>query len=300
MDFDDLKMGQGGSQKSPPSPRPTSARDLRPRTSQHSLPSLRQVYFFMDLEPFPDEIHLLILSFVPARDLLLRCRRVSQRWKRLVDSPSLWRIKCEREHRREILRAAEMCQDFSWPKVYLKKPFSRNLLRNPCGTEQLDHWSAVHGGDEWRVEDNHSVLEGAESQTCFVTSFEWCEKSQVIDLLQEGLWEHFLDVHQPVICISDWYAGRNDCGCQYQIKVQLLAADKKTVIKEFTMTPDPIPQWNDARYHQVYHEFCHYGPGVRYVTFVHKGRDTQFWKGWYGARISGSSVIVECKNLEPC
>ncbi|KAG9478261.1 hypothetical protein GDO78_013318 [Eleutherodactylus coqui] len=198
-------MGQGGSQKSPPSPRPTSARDLRPRTSQHSLPSLRQVYFFMDLEPFPDEIHLLILSFVPARDLLLRCRRVSQRWKRLVDSPSLWRIKCEREHRREILRAAEMCQDFSWPKVYLKKPFSRNLLRNPCGTEQLDHWSAVHGGDEWRVEDNHSVLEGAESQTCFVTSFEWCEKSQVIDLLQEGLWEHFLDVHQPVICISDWW-----------------------------------------------------------------------------------------------
>lgn len=254
----------------------------------------------MDLEPFPDDILLLILSFVSAQDLILRCRHVSRRWKHLVDSPSLWRIKCEREHRREILLAAEMCHDFRWQRVTIKKPFLRNLLHNPFGTGNLMHWIVKHGGDGWRVEDNRSVLEGAEKQTCFVTSFSWCQKRQIVDLIQNGLWGHFLDVHQPVICISDWYAGRQDCGCIYKIKVQLLADDKQTVIQEFTMDPDPIPQWNDTTYRQVSHEFRGYGPGVRYVNFVHRGKDTQFWKGWYGARITNSSVTVKCDNLEPC
>ncbi|KAM3911784.1 F-box only protein 27 isoform 2-T2 [Leptodactylus fuscus] len=281
-------MGQRGSQMLPPSSL-TAAQEFSPRP---------HVKFFMNLEPFPDEILLFILSFVPARDLILRCRLVSWRWKRLVDSPSPWRIKCEREHRRNVLFAAEMCPDFSWQRVCLKDPFSRNLLRNPCGAEKLNHWSVVNGGDGWRVEDNHSMLEVAEIQTCFVSSFQWCKKSQVIDLVQEGLWEHVLDVHQPVICISDWFAGRNDCGCVYQIKVQLLAADKKSVIKEFSRAPEPIPQWNDTCYHQVYYEFRNYGPGVRYVKFTHGGKDTQFWKGWYGARISNSSVTVKCEKLD--
>ncbi|XP_056397040.1 F-box only protein 27-like isoform X2 [Hyla sarda] len=256
--------------------------------------------FFMDLEPFPDDILFSILSFVPTQDLVLRCRRVSRRWKCLVDSASLWRMKCERERMRDTLLAAEMCGSMPWQRVTIKKPFARNLLRNPCGMDGLNHWSFRHGGNGWRVEDNHSIIEGAKNQICFVTSFSWCEKSQFVDLLREGLWEHFLDVHQPVICISDWYAGRQDCGCVYRITVQLLAADSETVLQEFTMAPDPIPQWNDTQYHQVTHEFRHYGPGVRYVKFTHRGKDTQFWKGWYGARITNSSVIVKCDNLEPC
>ncbi|XP_071979914.1 F-box only protein 27-like isoform X2 [Engystomops pustulosus] len=280
-------MGQGGSQE---------------------LPSLRstvnpepQVEFFMDLEPFPDDILVMILSFVQERDLILHCRRVSRRWKHLVDAPSLWRIKCERERRREILHAAEMCPDFQWQRACLKNPFSRNLLRNPCGTERLNHWSVMNGGDGWSVEENRTMLEGAESQTSFVTSFSWCKKSQVIDLVQDGLWGHYLDVHQPIICISDWYAGRNDCGCVYGISVQLLAADRKTVIKEYSAAPDPIPQWNDEHYRQVSHEFQQYGPGVRYVNFTHKGKDTQFWKGWYGPRISNSSVTLKRGgDMEPC
>ncbi|XP_075042915.1 F-box only protein 27 isoform X2 [Mixophyes fleayi] len=254
----------------------------------------------MDLEPLPDEVLLLIFSFLPARDLIAHCRCVSQRWKYLVDSPSLWRMKCEHERKTEILRAADMCHDFSWQSVCLKKPFSRNLVRNSCGAEQLQHWHALHRADGWAVENNYSVLEGAESQTCFVTSFLWCEKTQIVDLLRAGLWEHFLDVHQPIIHVSDWYAGRRDCGCVYEIKVQLLAVDRKTVIQEFKEKPEPIPQWNDTKYQQVSHEFHSYGPGVRYVSFMHKGKDSQFWQGWYGARISNSSVTLKCRNTEPC
>ncbi|XP_073497789.1 F-box only protein 27-like [Phyllobates terribilis] len=293
-------MGQSGSKESD---QPPSAREELPAklaSYQGASQRLKQVAFFMDLEPFPEEILLLILSFVAAQDLVLRCRLVSRRWRHLVDSPSLWRIKCERDQRREILLAAEMCPDVSWQRLYLKTPFSRNLLRNPFGAEQLKHWEAKHGGDGWKVEENCSVLDGAERTTCFVTSFGWCRKSQIIDLLQEGLAEHFLDVHQPCICISDWYAGRCDCGCVYKIKVQLLAENKQTVLKEFSLDPEPIPQWNDAHYQEVSYEFRHYGPGVRYVKFDHRGKDTKFWKGWYGARITNSSVTVKCHNLEPC
>ncbi|KAM4020698.1 F-box only protein 27 [Anomaloglossus baeobatrachus] len=303
-------MGQGSSQGISSS----SAREKSPFRSSSSRKmlddaltsvykysrNLQHVEFFMDLEPFPEEILLLILSFVPSLDLLLHCRLVSRRWRRLVDAPTLWRTKCERDRRREILLAAEMCGDFSWQRVCLKTPFSKNLLRNPYGAERLKHWTVRNGGDGWTVEVNLSALEGAERQTCFVTSFSWCEKSQIIDLLQEGLWEHLLDVHQPSICISDWYAGRQDCGCVYRIKVQLLAADKHTVVKEFSLAPEPIPQWNDTSYHQVSHEFRQYGAGVRYVKFSHTGKDTQFWKGWYGARMTNSSVTVKCHNLEPC
>ncbi|XP_073405153.1 F-box only protein 17-like [Dendrobates tinctorius] len=263
-------------------------------------PPPQRVEFFMDLEPFPEEILLLILSFVPAQDLVLRCRLVSRRWKHLVDSPSVWRIKCEREHKKEILLMAEKCRSFAWPKVYVMSPFSRNLLRNPFGAEILSHWNIIHGALGWGVETNLSVLEGAEQQICFVTSFMWCKKFQIIDLLQEGLSEHLLDVHQPSICISDWYAGRHNCGCVYKIKVQLLAANKQTILKEFSMAPEPIPQWNDTRYRQVSYEFRKYGPGVRYVKFCHKGKDTKSWNGWYGARITNSSVTVRCHSLEPC
>lgn len=44
---------------------------------------------------------------------------------------------------------------------------------------------------------------------------------------------------------------------------------------------------------KITHTFSDYGPGVRFVYFEHGGQDTVYWKGWYGARITHSSVTVE-------
>lgn len=302
-------MGQQSSHQEEPLPKYTSFSDN---------------IYIKDLDQLPDEVLLLILSYVPAGDLDY-CRCVSRRWKCLVDSPTIWRIKCQRMNRRDVLHVADMCQNTPWKRLYMAKPFSRNLVLNPCGsggpfvnyavmgrngrifcgkdistTKLLQHWDIKNGGDGWAVERSRVALEDGESPTCFVTSYGWCEKQQIIDLVKEGLWEHFLDVHQPPICISDWYGGRHDCGCVYSLKVQLLAVDKIAVLQEFAITPDPIPQWNDEKYTQVSHEFRGYGPGVRYVKFMHKGKDSQFWKGRYGARITNSSVIIKYENIEPC
>ena len=43
---------------------------------------------------------------------------------------------------------------------------------------------------------------------------------------------------------------------------------------------------------QMTHVFRNYGPGVRYVKFVHGGKDNKYWKGWYGIRVTDSCVEI--------
>ncbi|XP_037740395.1 F-box only protein 17 [Chelonia mydas] len=242
----------------------------------------------------PDELLALILSWVPGRLLVTRCRLVCRRWRDLLDGPTVWRLQGERRPGlRATLAAARLCLPPQWSRICLLEPLGRNLLRNPCGQDQFRHWQVEHGGNGWKVEENRCPVEGAPAQTCFVSSFEWCIKSQLVDLLKQGLWEELLDNYQPEIYISDWWGAREDCGCEYSICVKLLAADGRTVIAKFQANPDPIQQWNDAQYHQVSYWFRQYGRGVRYVHFLHKGKDTHFWAGHYGARITNSTVMVK-------
>ena len=43
---------------------------------------------------------------------------------------------------------------------------------------------------------------------------------------------------------------------------------------------------------QVEHCFKEYPDNVRFVKFYHGGTDRQFWAGHYGAKMTGSSVII--------
>lgn len=43
---------------------------------------------------------------------------------------------------------------------------------------------------------------------------------------------------------------------------------------------------------QISHTFQNYPPGVRYIWFQHGGQDTQFWAGWYGIRVTNSSITI--------
>lgn len=47
---------------------------------------------------------------------------------------------------------------------------------------------------------------------------------------------------------------------------------------------------------QVTHAFSDYGPGMRVISFEHGGQDTKFWDGWFGVRVTGSSVTVAEKE----
>lgn len=177
---------------------------------------------------------------------------------------------------------------------------ARNLLKNPCGEEHLEFWELVEEGS-WAVEDmpGDCGYEFCNNEVTkyFATSFRLCLKRQVINLLEEGYTTEQLDA-QPAVTVEDWYCGRTDCGCTYQITVCLLDENLE-VIEEFK--PDPVtlePDCDDCSWKQVTHTFSDYGPGMRFISFEHGGQDTKFWEGWFGVRVTGSSVTCEQEEKE--
>ncbi|KAG8568445.1 hypothetical protein GDO81_014004 [Engystomops pustulosus] len=171
---------------------------------------------------------------------------------------------------------------------------ARNLIKNPCGEEELEHWEEVeNGGDGWKVEelpgDCGAAFPSDGISKYFASSFEQCSKTQVIDLLKHGYSNEFLD-SQPNIMISDWYAKRNDSGSSYELQVQLLS-ESRNVISEFSIKHTAIPE-SDFSFNQVSHTFIKYGPGVRFIKFTNGGKSLKNWKGWYGVRVTGSSVTI--------
>lgn len=163
-------------------------------------------------------------------------------------------------------------------------------------TEGFRGWEVEHGGNGWAVEKNLTLVPGAPSQTCFVTSFEWCFKRQLVDLVMEGIWQELLDSAQIEICVADWWGARENCGCVYRLRVRLLDEYENEVVK-FSASPNPVLQWTERGCRQVSHVFTDFGKGIRYVSFEQYGRDTRSWVGHYGALVTHSSVKVRIRRL---
>ncbi|XP_058849464.1 F-box only protein 44-like isoform X1 [Acipenser ruthenus] len=236
-----------------------------------------------------------ILVQVPATDLVHRCRLVSSLWRDVVDSASLWKRKCKREG----LRPRDPTfSPVDWRLFYFLSQWRRNLLSNPRAEEGFNNWTLCsNGGDKWKIEsiEPEHALPDDTVQKYFVTSYSPCMKSQIVDLRKEGYSVRMLDEIRPDIVCSDWYAPRWDCGSKYEVCIQLLSAKHK-VIQQFEPEPVIFLQWNDMEWKEMTHVFSGYGRGVRFVKFSHGGSDTQFWAGWYGIRVTNSSVVVEAER----
>ncbi|XP_026223031.1 F-box only protein 6-like isoform X2 [Anabas testudineus] len=225
---------------------------------------------------------------LPPKEVVCTCRLVCRQWKEVADSEYLWRERCRREsyHLRDVSRTPK-----DWRLFYFLCKKRRNLLKNPRAEDGFKGWIKLHdGGHHWKVENGIKPHPDVTVKKNFVTSFELCMKSQLINLKREGYNPEFMDHFQPDIKISDWYAPRWDCGSQYEIRVELLNQKKKPV---HTFAPETVyfEQWNDQKWNQ------NYGPGVRYIRFTHGGKDTQFWAGWYGIRVTDSCVEI-CPSVE--
>ncbi|XP_046939590.1 F-box only protein 6 isoform X2 [Lynx rufus] len=258
----------------------------------------------VSINDLPENILLEVFTHVPARQLLLRCRLVCSLWRDLIDLVTLWKRKC--------LREGFITEDgdqpvADWKIFYFLRSLHRNLLRNPCAEEDMASWQIdSNGGDRWKVEslpgDHGTDFPDSRVKKYFVTSFGMCLKSQLVDLKAEGYGEELLDTFRPDIVVKDWFAARADCGCTYHIRVQLASADY-IVLASFEPPPVTIDQWNNAKWTEVSYTFSDYPPGVRHILFQHGGKDTQFWAGWYGPRVTNSSIVISPKmtrNLAPC
>ncbi|XP_066231168.1 F-box only protein 6-like [Saccopteryx leptura] len=257
----------------------------------------------VSMNELPENILLEVFTHVPARQLLLHCRPVCSLWRDLIDVVTLWKCKSLREG--FVTENWDEPVD-DWKIFYFICSLRRNLLRNPCAEEGMTSWKIdFNGGHQWKVEslpgDHGTGFPDSKVRKYFVTSYDLCLKSQLVDLKAEGYWEELMDVYRPDITVKDWFAARADCGCTYEIQVQLVSADY-IALASFEPTPVTIPQWNDATWTEVSHTFSDYPPGVRYILFRHGGKDTQYWAGWYGPRVTNSSIVISPKrtrNTEP-
>ncbi|XP_020315433.1 F-box only protein 6 [Oncorhynchus kisutch] len=243
------------------------------------------------LPMLPLEVLEEILMNVHPHQVVCVCRLVCHEWKEVVDSDSLWRERCRREGY-QTCDATKLPED--WRLFYFLCKKRRNLIKNPGAEDKFNGWQIMkNGGDQWNI--NSGVLNNTATKY-FVTSYATCMKSQLIDLEEEGYRPSLMDAFQPAIVISDWYAPRQDCGSEYEICVELLNQKKKPIRK---FSPDAVifQQWNDQKWNQMTHVFKNYGPGVRYIRFIHGGKDTQFWAGWYGIRVTNSSVEI-CPSVD--
>ncbi|XP_006004332.1 F-box only protein 2 [Latimeria chalumnae] len=246
------------------------------------------------MESLPEAVLVKILAYIPVVELIVVCRLVCRQWKETVDGPAVWVLKCQQDG---FACDSLEKQPEDWQVFYFLNAKKRNLIQNPCGQDGLESWQITeNGGDMWKVlelpGDCGREFPNKTASQCFVASYEWCKKYQLVDLLAAGYWEEMLDTVQPDIVIKDWYAARSDCGCVYLLSVQLLS-DTENVIQEFLPEEIVINQFSDANWHEISHTFSKYGPGVRYIKFEHGGKDNQFWNGWFGPRITNSTILVE-------
>ncbi|XP_055001794.1 F-box only protein 17 isoform X1 [Sorex araneus] len=209
------------------------------------------------LDALPPELLVQVLSHVPPRALVTCCRAVCRTWRDVVDGPTVWLLQLARDRSaqgRALYAAAQRCppardDEDEFPlcalaRYCLRAPLGRNLIFNSCGEQGFRGWEVEHGGNGWAVEKNLILVPGAPSQTCFVTSFEWCFKRQLVDLVMEGVWQELLDSAQIEICVADWWGARENCGCIYRLRVRLLDEYENEVVK-FSASPNPVLQWTE-------------------------------------------------------
>ncbi|PSN50324.1 hypothetical protein C0J52_10124 [Blattella germanica] len=239
-------------------------------------------------EPFdhyiPEEVLIHILSYVSAKSLI-KLRLVCRLWKQLIDK-EVWRLKVARRDYTS-LNSVSPKQKLPWYVYYwicLKDPFEKNLLRNHCGQVRSN------GGSKWTIENPPAgadelprTEEFGDITSCFATSFHSCSKEQVIRLKYRGFNHLMMDEVRPDIEVSEWYAGRFDCGSIYEMEVELLNETKDEVLETFSFRKT-IKQWEGREW------IKNYKPGVRYIRFYHGGVDTQYWLGHYGSKMSGACV----------
>nr|XP_020442734.1 F-box only protein 50 [Monopterus albus] len=225
-------------------------------------------------------------------------------------SAAEWKTKCEVEW---SLQRAPMPDSLDWKSIYQAKPLWRNLVKNPAplGLSKdtpppEPDLPAVpsHGPPRFQPDgdftgwststevlpyDTSGIPAGA--VICQLPQYSWFTMEQVVDLKAEGLWEELLDTFQPEIAIQDWYEESQIHDSIYQLHVKLLGADKSTVISEHTVSPTEDRSTYSHTWKEVSYVFSDYGPGVRYVHFQHRLKNS-FLNSFFPTLFTSSSVMV--------
>lgn len=179
---------------------------------------------------------------------------------------------------------------------------SHNLLSNPSGGLGLQGWQQLNRRRSWQVEDSDWPVNPL-TTTNFVSSFEPCIMSQVVDLGR--LAPDLVSRHQEVeaglpfrtydfaVEVSARYQARTDCPSVFRLEAIALDRNQRPLQRLQTAALEAPPDhWGKAELVLEHLSL----ERIKYVAIVITGKDQRFWNGNYGSKASDCSVRILWEN----
>ncbi|RZC35566.1 F-box only protein 6 [Asbolus verrucosus] len=276
---------------------------------------------------FPEEVLVMILGYVDPKEIL-KASLVCKKWCNIIKSDSFWFALYSRVY-------GEKPKKLPWYVYYClfsSNYFDQNLIKNGNGQDKYEHWRIIrNGGDGFAIEDPPAGADPLPLDTpefdgktsCFATSYGECDKFQEISLENNPLMQLILNKFKPHMYLSEWAAGRFDCGCTYILQCKLygkklpeepspqtfrrkgrdysevsLGIDSEKVL-HIQRTGTRVEQWAGSTWSKVELVVKDYPDGVKSIVFQHQGCDTQFWAGHYGSKMAGGVLKILFDSIEP-
>ena len=160
-----------------------------------------------------------------------------------------------------------------------------NLLTNPSAQGgATTGWSVVNGGDGWTTRPDSIDADGAS----FLTSYDWCTRSQTIDLLAKGYAPEFLDSSPPIL-VREYFKGVNNFSDFYFLRVEL-RDENGLVLQSWEAGNQTSPLTATGVWELQEHIFENYPAGVREIFWQDGGDDAEYWAGHYGTLLDGAEL----------
>uniref|UniRef100_A0A7E4ZX63 FBA domain-containing protein n=1 Tax=Panagrellus redivivus TaxID=6233 RepID=A0A7E4ZX63_PANRE len=290
----------------------------RPKTPEMAL--LLERLWNRNVERGPDLSHCnrdvleAILLRVPKKTLISQCTAVCRQWNKLLNSRAFWLAKEEydgEDYLRKLLVRDHVYDqdDLDYGQLSLLKPFDRNLLsdHNPDGDKVTKHcdprWE-FNSKYQFRYMSPPSFFEfrfAPDFEPMFDGCYELSYQSacRVFDssFKELGVSDEIMDKYRPPITFTEYVAHRADCGARYFLRA-FINDENGTMIEHKTDTV-VFEQWQLQKWVKKTVTFSGYPAGVRRVHIESGGKDTQFWAGFYGPKIAGSSLVIGFEASNP-
>lgn len=255
------------------------------------------------MNQMPNEILISILAKLSFNDLIKRAYLTCKKWQSLIQSDHFWRLKIKLDLGIHLGPGPDLK---SLLIFYLKKPFNRNLIKNPCFHLGLDHWivsdksnkELTSTSDTFLIEEYDecgvpSFDENKKPIKKFATSSSAVFKYQLIDLQSEGLSMTLLENFKLLITVKDSYAGRLYLGFEYYIQIILYDNNFKELRSFYYDEKANEENWSNSEWKEFVYTFKDLNTRLRFILFVHGGRDVTNWTGYYGVKLTNSQVTID-------
>jgi len=162
--------------------------------------------------------------------------------------------------------------------------YEKNLLEARPGVSDSYGWQLTRqGGSGWLVQN-------ADNQVIFKSSYSWCEKEQTIDLLALGFTADELDLSPPIEISEEFFC--YNAKDLYHMSVELLDASSNVIAAYRTGDRYATASAENGKPQLESNLFTDYGPNVRYIRWRDGGKDTEFWSGQFGTWMQNARVVL--------